>query len=61
MTAIIYPVVIAWSWGGGWLSKEGYHDFAGTGNVHMVGGIAGLIGSWQLGPRIGWLESIGVD
>ncbi len=60
MGAIIYPVVGAWAWGGGWLSQlgniglgTGYRDFAGSGVVHMVGGIAGLVGAWYLGPRIG--------
>ena len=60
MGGIIYPVVGAWAWGGGWLSQlsniglgTGYKDFAGSGVVHMVGGIAGLVGAWYLGPRIG--------
>lgn len=60
MGAIIYPVVGAWAWGGGWLSQlsnlglgTGYKDFAGSGVVHMVGGFAGLAGAWYLGPRIG--------
>jgi len=54
MTAFIYPTVVAWTWGGGWLSQEGFHDFAGTGIVHMVGGVAGFWGAWALGPRKGF-------
>lgn len=53
MTAVIYPVVGHWAWGGGWLSTLGFVDFAGSGVVHTVGGIAGLIGTLLLGPRIG--------
>ena len=60
MGGIIYPVIGAWAWGGGWLSQlsniglgTGYKDFAGSGVVHMVGGFAGLVGAWYLGPRIG--------
>lgn len=53
MTGFIYPVVIAWSWGGGWLSKQGFVDFAGSGNVHLVGGVAGLVGAVIVGPRHG--------
>ena len=53
MTAFIYPVVVAWVWGGGWLSEKGFHDFAGCGVVHMVGGVAGLWGAFIVGPRIG--------
>jgi Amt family ammonium transporter len=52
---IIYPVIVRWTWGGGWLSQLGtpYHDFAGSGVVHMVGGIAAFWGAKMLGPRIG--------
>ncbi len=53
MTALIYPVVSHWVWGGGWLSARGYHDFAGSSVVHMVGGVASLVGASLLGPRIG--------
>jgi len=56
MTAFIYPVVVHWTWGGGWLSdgEDGvYTDFAGSGIVHMTGGIAALWGAVILGPRTG--------
>eukprot|EP00438_Fugacium_kawagutii_P026968 Skav224408 [mRNA] locus=scaffold657:99189:101949:+ [translate_table: standard] len=56
MTSFIYPVVVAWTWGGGWLSKifdVGYMDFAGSGVVHLCGGVAGLAGTFILGPRTG--------
>ena len=53
ISAIIYPVEAHWTWGGGWLSKIGFHDFAGSNCIHMVGGICALIGAWILGPRIG--------
>ena len=54
MTAFIYPVLAGWVWGGGWLAKLGYMDFAGAGVVHLTGGSAGLIGTYILGPRIGF-------
>ena len=53
ITAFIYPVVGHWAWGGGWLSKIGYIDFAGSSVVHSVGGWAALVGAAILGPRIG--------
>lgn len=53
ISAVIYPVSGHWIWGGGWLSQMGFHDFAGSTAVHMVGGIAALIGAKMLGPRIG--------
>lgn len=53
MTGFIYPVIVAWTWGEGWLFKKGYEDFAGSGIVHMTGGIAGLCGAYIMGPRIG--------
>ncbi|MFM9037580.1 MAG: ammonium transporter [Actinomycetota bacterium] len=59
--AIYYPLFAAWTWGGGWLAKTwdtmglgaGYVDFAGSGVVHMVGGVAALAGAMVIGPRIG--------
>ena len=53
MTAFIYPVVVGWTWGGGWLGSLGFHDFAGTGIVHMLGGVAGFVGAVIIGPRHG--------
>ena len=53
MTAIIYPVVGAWTWGGGWIDALGFSDFAGSTIVHMTGGVAALVGAKVLGPRIG--------
>lgn len=45
ITAIIYPIVVNWVWGGGWLSQLGFHDFAGSSVVHSVGGWAALAGA----------------
>ena len=53
ISALIYPIEAHWIWGGGWLSELGFHDFAGSCAIHMVGGIAALIGAKILGPRIG--------
>ena len=53
ISAVIYPVEAHWTWGGGWLAQMGFHDFAGSNCIHMVGGICALIGAWILGPRIG--------
>jgi Amt family ammonium transporter len=53
ITAIVYPISGHWVWGGGWLAEMGYHDFAGSSVVHMVGGVAALVGAKMLGPRIG--------
>lgn len=55
ISALIYPVVVHWNWGGGWLAQldTPFHDFAGSTMVHMVGGVAALMGAMILGPRIG--------
>lgn len=53
ISAVIYPIEAHWIWGGGWLSSIGFHDFAGSCAIHMVGGISALIGAKLLGPRIG--------
>ena len=53
ISLLIYPIEAHWIWGGGWLSKLGFHDYAGSCAIHMVGGIAALVGAIILGPRIG--------
>ncbi len=53
ISGLIYPIEAHWIWGGGWLSQLGFHDFAGSCAIHMVGGISALIGAAFLGPRIG--------
>ncbi|HUF98526.1 MAG TPA: ammonium transporter [Ilumatobacter sp.] len=66
MCAIIYPVVVHWTWGGGFIAQDinfgdalSYSDFAGSGIVHMTGGIAALMGALFLGPRIGKYDENG--
>ncbi|PLS76409.1 MAG: ammonium transporter [Actinobacteria bacterium] len=55
ISALIYPVVVHWNWGGGWLAQLStpFHDFAGSTMVHLTGGVAALMGAIVLGPRIG--------
>ena len=55
ISALIYPVVVHWNWGGGWLAQLStpFHDFAGSSMVHMTGGVAALMGAVALGPRLG--------
>ena len=53
ISLFIYPIEAHWIWGGGWLSQIGFHDYAGSCAIHMVGGIAALVGAIFLGPRIG--------
>ena len=53
ISAVIYPIEAHWIWGNGWLSQLGFHDFAGSCAIHMVGGISALIGATILGARIG--------
>lgn len=53
ISALIYPIEAHWIWGGGWLAQLGFHDFAGSTAIHMVGGISAIIGAKMLGPRIG--------
>jgi len=53
ISGVIYPIEAHWTWGGGWLAKMGFHDFAGSNCIHMVGGICALIGAIMVGPRIG--------
>ena len=57
ISALIYPIEAHWIWGGGWLSQLGFHDFAGSCAIHMVGGISALIGAKILGPRIGKFDT----
>ncbi|MDY5612809.1 ammonium transporter [Dysosmobacter sp.] len=59
ISAFIYPVSGHWIWGGGWLSQLGFHDFAGSTAVHMVGGVCACIGAAILGPRIGKYDKDG--
>lgn len=56
ISALIYPIEAHWIWGGGWLSQMGFHDFAGSCAIHMVGGVSALIGAKVLGPRMGKFE-----
>ena len=53
ISALVYPIEAHWIWGGGWLAQLGFHDFAGSCCIHMVGGISAIIGAKILGPRIG--------
>ena len=59
ISAFIYPISGHWIWGGGWLSQLGFHDFAGSTAVHMVGGVCACIGAAFLGPRIGKYDKDG--
>ena len=70
LTGFVYPTVVHWAWGSGWLSSVpwkkddgdkslAYHDFAGSGVVHMVGGFAGLMGAIMVGPRTGRFDAQG--
>ncbi len=56
ISLIIYPIEAHWIWGGGWLASLGFHDYAGSTAIHMVGGITALIGAIMVGPRIGKYE-----
>ena len=53
ISAVVYPVEAHWIWGGGWLAQMGFHDFAGSCAIHMVGGLTSLIGAAMVGARIG--------
>ncbi|CAJ1443252.1 unnamed protein product [Effrenium voratum] len=60
MAGFIYPVVVAWTWGGGWIANVldvGYMDFAGSGVVHLTGGVSALMGTIVLGPRKGRFDN----
>ncbi len=51
ISLLIYPICGHWSWGGGWLAQLGFHDFAGSAQVHNVGGVIAMLGAWMHGPR----------
>jgi ammonia channel protein AmtB len=52
LAGFVYPVIVAWVWGsGGWLMERGYHDLAGTGCIHVTGGVGAMIGAIIVGPR----------
>ena len=59
ISAVVYPIEAHWIWGGGWLAQMGFHDFAGSCAIHMVGGFSALIGAWMEGPRLGKYNSDG--
>jgi len=59
MTGLVYPVIGAWKWGGGWLNDLGFLDFAGSTVVHLTGGVAALVAAAILGPRIGKYDASG--
>ncbi|MDO4324110.1 MAG: ammonium transporter [Lachnospiraceae bacterium] len=59
ISLFVYPISGHWIWGGGWLATLGFHDFAGSTAVHMVGGVAAFIGAAILGPRIGKYDKNG--
>ncbi|MGI5959253.1 MAG: ammonium transporter [Massiliimalia sp.] len=59
ISLLIYPISGHWIWGGGWLSQLGFHDFAGSTAVHLVGGVAAFVGAAILGPRIGKYDKDG--
>ncbi len=59
LSAVVYPIIGHWIWGGGWLAEAGFHDFAGSTVVHATGGWAALAGTLWLGPRIGKYASNG--
>lgn len=61
MTTIIYPIASSWTLGEGWLHKLGFHDAAGAGYIHMLGGVCGLVGTCLLGPRSGIFEQTNVS
>ncbi len=60
ISALVYPIIGHWVWGGGWLAKTGFADFAGSGVVHTTGGVAALVGTIMLKPRIGKFKLNGI-
>jgi len=61
MTTIIYPVASSWVLGDGWLHRIGFHDAAGAGYIHMLGGVCGFVGTSLLGPRSGIFDKTSVN
>lgn len=59
LTGLLYPIVVSWHWGGGFLAGMGFVDFAGSGLVHLTGGVAALMGAIVVGPRIGKFDAAG--
>lgn len=59
ISLLVYPISGHWIWGSGWLATMGFHDFAGSTCVHMVGGATACLGAWMLGPRIGKYDKAG--
>ena len=59
LAGVIYPIVMGWQWGGGWLASAGFSDFAGSTLVHSTGGAAALAGAILLGPRLGRFTKAG--
>jgi len=59
ISSFVYPISGHWIWGGGWLAELGFHDFAGSTVVHLVGGVAAFVGAKKLGPRIGKYDEEG--
>lgn len=53
LSGYIYPIIVAWVWGSGWLALKGFHDFAGSGVVHIVAGTSGFWGAYFVGKRFG--------
>lgn len=61
MTIVIYPIASSWILGDGWLQRIGFHDAAGAGYIHMLGGVCGLVGTTMLGPRTGIFDKATVN
>ena len=58
MMSFIYPIICAWTWGGGFMKSMGFYDFAGSGVIHLTGGVASFIGAFIIGPRLGKFNKI---
>ena len=61
MATCIYPICNSWVLGGGWLDQLGFHDIAGAGFIHLLGGTCGLVGTIILGPRAGIFDKASVN